>query len=136
MGDEIDESLLERMSDGLKQRDQRRAHPLCVRPGYAPWTCWTVLIGKLKISNFDAVIPGGRYHNFKDFMSFPRVGPKYLLNKKLRALDCQDFDKYASPFDAIKKRDILVHYPYYKFRYMTELVRYAACRPESQTDQA
>ncbi|MGL5285585.1 MAG: polyphosphate kinase 1, partial [Aeromonas sp.] len=84
---------------------------------------------KLQISSYDAIIPGGRYHNFKDFIGFPNVGRDYLENSTLPALDCRDFDGFVNAFDAIKQRDILLYYPYHKFHHFTELVRQAAFDP-------
>ncbi len=31
-----------------------------------------VLREKLTISRYDSIVPGGRYHNFKDFINFPQ----------------------------------------------------------------
>ena len=41
---------------------------------------------KLTISRYDSIIPGGRYHNFKDFIGFPNVGKANLVNKPLPRL--------------------------------------------------
>ncbi|MGY2498864.1 polyphosphate kinase 1, partial [Klebsiella pneumoniae] len=81
------------------------------------------------ISSYDAIMPGGRYHNFKDFIGFPNVGRDYLENPKLPALECRDFDGFVNAFDAIAKQDILLYYPYHKFHHFTELVRQAAFDP-------
>jgi len=126
---EIDESLMDRMSEGLRQR--LTAMPVrFVYDRDMPAEMLSYFISKLNISSYDGIIPGGRYHNFKDFMKFPAVGPKYLLNHKLRALNCKDFDRHLTAFDAIKEKDILLYYPYHKFRYFTELVRQAAYDPK------
>lgn len=77
-----------------------------------------------------ALIPGGRYHNFKDFISFPNVGRDYLENKPLPPMTCADFEGYANAFDAIRAQDILLHYPYHSFEHMTELVRQASFDPK------
>ncbi len=41
---------------------------------------------KLTISRYDSIVPGGRYHNFKDFINFPNVGKANLVNKPLPRL--------------------------------------------------
>ncbi len=129
LGDDIDESLMDRMSDGLKQR--LTATPVrFVYDREMPPEMLNFFINKLKISSYDSIIPGGRYHNFKDFMKFPAVGPKYLLNHKLRSLDCRAFDKHRNCFAAMREQDILLYYPYHKFRYFTEFVRQAAFDPQ------
>ncbi len=88
------------------------------------------LCNKLGISNYDSLIPGGRYHNFKDFIGFPNVGREYLENKPLPPMHCADFDGYANQFDAIRAQDILLHFPYHTFDHITELVRQASFDPK------
>ncbi|NTV77600.1 MAG: hypothetical protein HGA25_00270 [Clostridiales bacterium] len=33
-----------------------------------------VIIDGLKLKNFENIVPGGRYHNRRDYMSFPNLG--------------------------------------------------------------
>ncbi|XEI31645.1 polyphosphate kinase 1 [Aeromonas veronii] len=128
LSDQLDLSLLDKMSDGLKQR--LTAMPVrFVYEREMPAAMISFLKLKLQISSYDAIMPGGRYHNFKDFIGFPNVGRDYLENPKLPALDCHDFDGFVNAFDAISKQDILLYYPYHKFHHFTELVRQAAFDP-------
>jgi len=125
----VEQSLLERMSDSLKQR--LTAEPVrFVYDHEMPLTMVEFFKQQLHMTSYDAIMPGARYHNFKDFMGFPNVGRKYLENAKLPALSCNEFERYATAFDAIRQQDILLYYPYQKFRYMTELVRQAAYDPK------
>ncbi|EIZ1006589.1 polyphosphate kinase 1 [Vibrio vulnificus] len=126
---EVEYSLLEQMSEGLSQR----LTALPVRFVYErdmPEDMLKYLCYKLKISHYDSLIPGGRYHNFKDFIAFPNVGRDYLENKPLPPLTCADFEGYANAFDAIRNQDILLHYPYHSFEHITELVRQASFDPK------
>ncbi|HAS6348882.1 TPA: polyphosphate kinase 1 [Vibrio vulnificus] len=126
---EVEYSLLEQMSEGLSQR----LTALPVRFVYEremPEEMLKYLCFKLKISHYDSLIPGGRYHNFKDFIAFPNVGRDYLENKPLPPLACADFEGYANAFDAIRNQDILLHYPYHSFEHITELVRQASFDPK------
>lgn len=128
LSDQLDLSLVDKMSDGLKQR--LTAMPVrFVYEREMPAAMISFLKLKLQISSYDAIMPGGRYHNFKDFIGFPNVGRDYLENPKLPALDCRDFDCFVNAFDAITKQDILLYYPYHKFHHFTELVRQAAFDP-------
>ncbi|MFM5581271.1 polyphosphate kinase 1 [Aeromonas veronii] len=128
LSDQLDLSLVDKMSDGLKQR--LTAMPVrFVYEREMPAAMISFLKLKLQISSYDAIMPGGRYHNFKDFIGFPNVGRDYLENTKLPALDCRDFDGFVNAFDAITKQDILLYYPYHKFHHFTELVRQAAFDP-------
>ncbi|ARW81463.1 polyphosphate kinase 1 [Aeromonas salmonicida] len=128
LSDQLDLSLVDKMSDGLKQR--LTAMPVrFVYEREMPAAMISFLKLKLQISSYDAIMPGGRYHNFKDFIGFPNVGRDYLENPKLPALECRDFDGFVNAFDAIAKQDILLYYPYHKFHHFTELVRQAAFDP-------
>ena len=125
---EVEHSLLEQMSEGVSQR--LTAMPVrFVYEREMPQDMLEFLCEKLKISNYDSLIPGGRYHNFKDFIDFPNVGRDYLENKPLTPLHCIDFDGFANKFEAIKAKDILLHYPYHAFEHISELVRQASFDP-------
>ncbi len=126
--DEIEQSLIEKMSDGIKERLQ--AEPVrCVYDQDMPQDMLQILRITLKLSHNDSLLPAGRYRNFKDFIGFPNVGRPYLEHKKMPALSSHDFDRFDNAFDAIKQKDILLYYPFHKFAYFTEMVRQAAFDP-------
>ncbi|HHF3123596.1 TPA: polyphosphate kinase 1 [Vibrio diabolicus] len=126
---EIEYSLLEQMSEGVNQR--LTAKPVrFVYERDMPPQMLEFLCNKLNISNYDNLIPGGRYHNFKDFIAFPNVGREYLENKPLPPMKCADFEGYANSFDVIKAKDILLYYPYHTFDHISELVRQASFDPK------
>jgi polyphosphate kinase len=126
---EVEHSLLEQMSEGVSQR--LTAMPVrFVYERDMPEEMLTTLCDKLGISNYDSLIPGSRYHNFKDFIGFPNVGRDYLENKPLPPMRCADFDGYDNTFDAIRAQDILLYYPYHTFEHITELVRQASFDPK------
>lgn len=129
LSNELEYSLLEQMSEGLSQR--LTAMPVrFVYEKDMPEKMLEFLCNKLEISNYDSMIPGGRYHNFKDFISFPNVGRDYLENRPLTPMKCADFEGYANKFDAIKAQDILLYYPYHTFDHITEFVRQASFDPK------
>ena len=45
------------------------------------------LIDKLDLLVGESIIPGGRYHNFKDFMKFPDFGKKDMIFPKLKNIE-------------------------------------------------
>ncbi|KAA8998910.1 polyphosphate kinase 1 [Affinibrenneria salicis] len=125
---EMESSLLELMSSSLKQR--LTAEPVrFVYQRDMPDAMVHILQEKLGISSFDSVIPGGRYHNFKDFISFPNVGKANMVNKPLPRLRHLWFDKFRNGFDAIRERDVLLYYPYHTFEHVLELLRQASFDP-------
>ncbi|WP_105903342.1 polyphosphate kinase 1 [Vibrio gangliei] len=126
---EVEHSLLEQMSEGVNQR--LTAMPVrLVYQRDMPEDLLKYLCEKLKMTSYDSLIPGGRYHNFKDFTGFPNVGRDYLENKPLPALKCADFAGYPNSFEAISAQDILLYYPYHTFDHITELVRQASFDPK------
>ncbi|EGR0243079.1 polyphosphate kinase 1 [Vibrio parahaemolyticus] len=126
---EIEYSLLEQMSAGVNQR--LTAMPVrFVYEREMPQEMLDFLCSKLRISNYDNLIPGGRYHNVKDFIAFPNVGREYLENKPMPPMKCADFEGYANSFEAIKAKDILLYYPYHTFDHIGELVRQASFDPK------
>ena len=132
LNDELDQSLMDKMSKGLKQR--LTAEP--VRLGFdknMPDYMIRYLRKALKIKDKTNLVPGVRYRHFKDFLSFPNLGGPTLENKELPALDASRFTRSNLSFDAISENDVLVYYPYHKFRHFTEFVRQSSYDPLVKT---
>lgn len=86
------------------------------------------LFKRLKLKESDNVIGGGRYHNFKDFMGFPKFPNKKLINTGLTPLKHKDIsDRHI--LNSIEKKDILLNYPYQSFDVIIDLLREAAIDP-------
>jgi polyphosphate kinase len=79
---------------------------------------------KLQISSYDAIMPGGRHHNFR-FHRLPQCGPGLSGKPCCRRSIAATLTALVNAFDAIAKQDILLYYPYHKFHHFTELVRQA-----------
>ncbi|WP_337009698.1 polyphosphate kinase 1 [Pantoea sp. AS142] len=125
---EMESSLLELMSSSLKQR--LTAEPVrFVYQRDMPDSMVELLCHKLSISNLDSILPGGRYHNFKDFIGFPSVGKNNLVNRPLSQIRHIGFDGFRNGFDAIRDRDVLLYYPYHTFEHVLELLRQASFDP-------
>ncbi|GLP97254.1 polyphosphate kinase [Paraferrimonas sedimenticola] len=127
---DIDDSIVNKMSQGLKQR--LVSEPVrYVYDRAMPKEMRLQLSSALGLSSVDAMIPGGRYHNFRDFIGFPNItGYKYLENPSIPSLESAQFKAHASVFDAIAERDVLLYYPYHTFGHFTEFVRQAAYDPQ------
>lgn len=128
LDDELEHSQLEKMTQALKQR--LTAEPVrLVYDKEMPEHMLSMLKDRLAISNTECLVPGGRYHSFKDFIGFPNPGRKHLENAKIKALKHPLFYKSVNKFDALRRQDILLYYPYHRFSHFTELVRQAAYDP-------
>ena len=126
---DIDRSVLENMSESLKQR----LNAMPVRFSYdanMPEEMVRFMAKELKMSSIDSMMGGNRYHNFKDFLSFPNFGSSRMENPSLPEIKSTQFDTAITPFDAIAKKDVLVYYPYYSFDYFTEFLRHASYDPK------
>ena len=129
---DITESLIEKMQSSLKQR--RRADAVrFVYDETMPQRLLEQLSASFGFGKYDSMIPGGRYHNSKDFIAFPKVGPKYLELKPLPQVRISRLDEPGSLFDSIKEKDVFLYYPYHPFDYIVDLLKTAALDPGVMT---
>jgi len=84
---------------------------------------------KLGLDTESALIPGGRYHNFKDFMQFPNVGGPALVYSKDAPLTHPQVRMQSSILDAIAKKDFMLHVPYHDFNIFVRLLQEASIDP-------
>jgi polyphosphate kinase len=125
----IDQTLIDKMAVSLKQRRKADA----VRMVYdekMPARLLEYISARFGFGKYDSLIAGGRYHNSKDFMSFPHVGPRYLEFKPLPPIRLPRLDEQDSIFDAIREKDVLLYYPYHPFDYVIDLLKTAALDPQ------
>ncbi len=125
--DDISKSLMEKMSQGLMKRQTGRP----VRFVYdreMDKDLFNFLSLKMGISERDPLIPGGRYHNFKDYINFPSVKPS-LENINPPVLIHRDIDPHHSIIDVVRKKDIMLHFPYQSFNHYIDFLREAAIDP-------
>ncbi len=123
------ESYIDKISKSLKQRKKGRP----VRFVYdetMPTDLLQFFGKKLGLTDRDNWIPGGRYHNFKDFIDFPAIGSESLRYPSFQAVHHQALVGQKSLLNVIKKRDIMLHYPYHPFDSMIDLLREAAIDPK------
>lgn len=128
----IMESLIEKMASSLKQRKRADAVRF-VYDAEMPGRLLDFLVSKFSLGKYDSLIPGGRYHNSKDFMSFPSVGPKYLEVKPLPSIPIPELDDAENIFAAIRERDVMLYYPYNSFDYVIDVLKTAAMDPDVES---
>lgn len=87
------------------------------------------ITSKMNLKRMDNLIPGGRYHNFKDFINFPNVGEKNLVYPAFKPLQHPAFANSKSMFEVLKERDVMLHFPYQTFNHFVDLLREAAIDP-------
>lgn len=76
------------------------------------------------------LVPGGRYHNFNNFFSFPSVlkniNKPHLENEALPPLVSEELEGVISVFDVISEKDVLLSFPYQSFGYVVKFLEEAA----------
>ena len=85
---------------------------------------------KMNIEDTDSVIPGGRYHNRRDYMGFPSLGRQDLMYDKITPLPVKGFSMEGSLFEQIAQKDYLQYAPYHTFSYIIKFLREAALDPK------
>ena len=91
------------------------------------------LLDKMGIDSTDSIIPGGRYHNRRDYMKFPSLGRKDLLYEIKPALPIKGLSLQGSLLNEIAKKDYLLYAPYQTFSYVVKFLREAALDPKVQS---
>ncbi|MDZ7624415.1 MAG: polyphosphate kinase 1 [Ignavibacteriaceae bacterium] len=74
----------------------------------------------------DDLIPGGRYHNFNDFFSFPKFNKPHLEFEPMPPLNIKELDGIVSLFQMVAQKDILLSYPYQSYGYVLKYLEEAA----------
>ncbi len=88
---------------------------------------------KMNIEDTDSVIPGGRYHNRRDYMGFPSLGRKDLQYQKITPLPIKGLGKEGSLLERIAEKDYLQYTPYHTFSYVLKFLKEAALDPKVRT---
>lgn len=129
--DEFSGNLMEKIKEALPKRDTGQATRVLIDPEM-PQDFREILKKALDV-NYTDVVLGGRYHNFKDFFSFPNPTQKQLQYKNLPPLPHPILADCESIFDAIDNKDQLLHYPYQSFEPVIKLMQQAAVDPQIKT---
>ncbi len=85
------------------------------------------------IESTDSIIPGGRYHNRRDYMNFPDLGRFDLLYQQKKPLPVPGLSLDGSLLNKIAKKDYLISAPYQSFAYLIKFLREVALDPKVTT---
>ncbi len=125
---DLSKSFIEKISSSVEHRKigdpVRFVYDQCIENDTL-----TFLKEKMAIQDADSVIPGGRYHNRRDYMGFPSLGRNDLMYEKIKPLPVKGFTLEGSLFERIAKKDYLQYTPYHTFAYIIKLLREAALDP-------
>lgn len=122
-------SLMEKISTSVKER--RIGEP--VRFVYDQAIGKDTLeffLTRMEIDSSDSIIPGGRYHNRRDYMSFPNLGRQDLVYRQNVPLPVPGLSLEGSILHKIRQKDYLLNAPYQSFSYVIKFLREAALDPK------
>jgi len=129
MDNDVSKSFLERISQGVSGR--KTGQPVrFVFDNCIARDLMEIIIKKINLEEDNNLIPGGRYHNFKDFMSFPQIGGKQMIYKKDLPLGHKLIENQQSIFAVMAKKDLLLHVPYHDFNIFVSMLQEASIDPK------
>ena len=125
---DISTSLIQKIEKGLKNRRKGKTVRFVYDKDIYP-TLLNYLVKRLGLTHKDNLIPGGRIHNFKDFMDFPEsVFTKKNQRKKPFIHPALKYTTRVT--DVILEKDVLLSFPYHSFDNVIDLLREAAIDPD------
>lgn len=129
LDDDISVSFFDKIEKSLKQR--KKGKPVrFVYDERMPKDLLDYLLKSLNLKFGVNTIPGGKYHNFKDFSKFPSFEHPEFLYKEQKPLAHPILENKRSLIKTIINQDVLLHFPYQKFDYVVDLLREAAIDPK------
>ncbi|WP_298525698.1 polyphosphate kinase 1 [uncultured Christiangramia sp.] len=129
---DLSKSFIEKISDSVK--DRIKGDPVrFVYDKNIDSETLTYLMNKMGIDSTDSIIPGGRYHNRRDYMDFPSLGRPELQFEKREPLPIPGLILQTSVLKGIAEKDYLLYTPYQSFAYVVKFLREAALDPKVKT---
>ncbi|MCH4823309.1 polyphosphate kinase 1 [Gramella lutea] len=129
---DLSKSFIEKISDSVK--DRIKGDPVrFVYDKNIDSDTLTYLMNKMGIDSTDSIIPGGRYHNRRDYMDFPSLGKEELQYEVREPLPIPGLILQTSVLKGIANKDYLLYTPYQSFAYVVKFLREAALDPKVKT---
>lgn len=124
---DISTTLIQKLEKGLKNR--RKGKPVRfiydkeMDPGLLEF-----LIRKFNLTKRDNIIPGGRIHNFREFMDFPRHIFRHKSQRRKPFYHPALVENRVT--DVVLQKDVMLHFPYHSYNPVIDLLREAAIDPD------
>ncbi len=127
--DDISESYINKVVRGIQKR--KEGDPVrFIYDENMPSQLLKILMKKMNLKNDDTIIPGERYHNFKDLLNLPDIGINRLTVNTFKPLSHPNIQPGKSTIQSIFKNDILLYFPYHSFNSFIDLLREASIDPK------
>jgi polyphosphate kinase len=133
LDDDLSESVVKKIAKGLSKR--KTGTPVrFIFDHLIPGSFLKYLIEQIHPDQVNSnFVPGGRYHNFKDFINFPSLNETQLHYKPQAILSHPQLDNRYSILATISKNDLMLNLPYQSFMHVIDLLREAAIDPHVQS---
>jgi polyphosphate kinase len=129
LDDDLDLPIMDKIQKSIKER--KKGIPVrFVYDSEMPNDLLKYLLESLNLRKGLNTIPGGRYHNNKDLMSFPDFNNPEFIFPEQKPCKHSYLENSQSIINSILEKDILLHFPYQKFDYVVDLLREAAIDPK------
>jgi polyphosphate kinase len=126
---DMSKSMLQKIATSVK--DRRIGEPVrFVYDSEIDKDTLKFFLNRMKIESTDSIIPGGRYHNRRDYMDFPNLGRPDLLYQQKKPLPVEGLSFEGSILSKIADKDYLIFAPYQSFAYLIKFLREAALDPK------
>ena len=125
---DLSKSMLEKIASSVK--DRRIGEPVrFIYDQNIDKDTLDFFLTNMKIDATDSIIPGGKYHNRRDYMDFPNLGRFDLLYKTNTPLPLPGLSLDENIMKKIAAKDYLVSAPYQSYSYVIKFLREAALDP-------
>jgi len=124
---DVSTSLMQKIEKGLKNR--KKGKPVrFVFDKDIDISLLSYLLKRLGLTHKENIIPGGRIHNFKDFINFP---DSVFQQKKQRKKPFTHPMLTGGPVtNVVMEKDVMLHFPYHSYDSVIDLLREAAIDPD------
>jgi polyphosphate kinase len=128
ISDDISESYIENVLRSLQQR--KKGTPVrLIYDHEMPDDLLKLVTRKLSLGKDDVIISGSRYHNLKDLMELDKLNDPDFYFAPESNIDHPDLEHGKSILSTIRKKDVMLFFPYHSFDYIIDLLREASIDP-------
>ncbi len=127
--DDISLSVIDKLTKSLK--DRVSGDPVrFIYDKNIPDDLLDFILLRMDLKKGNNLIASSKYHNFRDFISFPSLGQTKLINPPIENAAHPYLKNVKSYLQTIDKKDIFLYYPYHSFNYVIDILREAAIDPD------
>ncbi|MDT8415056.1 MAG: polyphosphate kinase 1 [Flavobacteriaceae bacterium] len=126
---DLSKSFVEKLSESIKGRSESQPVRFVYDSDIDKDTL-DYLLDKMGFEKNESIIPGGKYHNRRDYMSFPSLHRSDLQFKQYPPLPIKGLELQGSLIKKIAQKDYLLYAPYHTFSYVIKFLREAALDPK------